>query len=297
MRWYVLVLILIGFCSKTSSLVVSNALFAKAHHKSIYRLPSSTSINKNLYTSDIQSEKESQFAEIIITPPRIKEVNLNRLVFTDDLSREFRTQYRERFQTQWQQTEITLQEMFTAYNRRVVEESQRRREFAEYILKRLTEHHVDQYIQSDPAMRTVYEVKEKLQKVEVRVNKETKLDLRYSLAGNIFDFIFVNPYFEEAKITYRMDPRSFGPTSPLVTEYRLTKAVTNKRKVQMLYEEQITTLSVFMLHNLNPQLNTFYGFSASPNAGDAITIDPLTNQPIVRMLDPIRIQAGFGWTF
>jgi hypothetical protein len=260
------------------------------------RVPASK-LDQQLYTQNIQQERNSQFAEIILIPPRVQNYNLNKLIFNDELSADFKKQYQERFQTQWQQSEITLQEMFTAYNSRVVHESQRRREFAEYIVKRLTEYHVDKYVQSDPSMKTIYEVKEKLQHVEVKVNKETKVNLNYSLSGNIMEVKFENPYLDESKIIYRMNPRSFGPTNPLLTEYRITKSLSHNKKFQLLYEEQIKIWGFFLLHNLSSRFNTFYGlnFSTLPNSQQII--DPITSQPLLRGLDPLRIQAGFGWSF
>ena len=264
---------------------------------SLLRRPSSDN-SAQLYTQDIQGERESQYTEIVLIPPQIQNLNYTHLIFNETLSKDFKRQYQERFQTQWQQSEITLQEMFTAYNSRVVLESQRRREFAEYVMKRLTEYHVDQYIQSDPSMRTLYEVKEKLQKVEVKVNQQTKLNMNYSLSGNILEIKFENPYFEESKITYRMDPRSFGPTSPLLTEYRVTKSITSDKKLQTLYEEQIKSWSFFLLHSLSPQLNTFYGLNVTTQPiSPSSLIDPITNQPLLRAQDPLRVQAGFGWAF
>jgi len=268
-----------------------------ATQMSLGRLPASES-SQELYTQNIHQERDSQFKEIILTPPRIQSsTNFNKFIFNDELSKEFKRQYQERFQTQWQQSEITLQEIFTAYNNRVVQESQRRREFAEYIMKRLTEHHVDKYVQSDPSMKTIYEVKEKLQNVEVKVNKEIKVNLNYSLSGNILEVKFENPFLDESKIIYRMNPRSFGPTTPLLTEYRITKSLSHDKKFQSLFEEQIKTWSFFLLHNLNAQFNTFYGLNFSTLISSNQTLDPITNQPLLRSKDSIRIQAGFGWNF
>jgi hypothetical protein len=276
-------------------LIILNTML-KANPIKPQRVPASK-LDQQLYTQNIQQERNSQFAEIILIPPRVQNYNLNKLIFNDELSADFKKQYQERFQTQWQQSEITLQEMFTAYNSRVVHESQRRREFAEYIVKRLTEYHVDKYVQSDPSMKTIYEVKEKLQHVEVKVNKETKVNLNYSLSGNIMEVKFENPYLDESKIIYRMNPRSFGPTNPLLTEYRITKSLSHNKKFQLLYEEQIKIWGFFLLHNLSSRLNTFYGlnFSTLPNSQQII--DPITSQPLLRGLDPLRIQAGFGWSF
>jgi len=260
------------------------------------RFPSSIT-SPELYTQDIKAERNSQFTEVILIPPHIEENNISKFIFSNELSREFQQQYRERFQTQWQQTEITLQEMFTAYNSRVIQESQRRREFAEFIVKRLTEHHVDKFIQSDPSMKTIYDVKEKLQNVEVKVNNQTKVNMNYSLSGNILELKFETPYFEESKVIYRMNPRSFGPSAPLLTEYRLTKALSSNRKIQSLYEEQIRSWGFFMLHNITPQLNTFYGLNITTQSFRTPILDPITNQPLFRILDPVRIQAGFGWNF
>lgn len=255
-----------------------------------------------LYTNDIESERQNQFNEVILILPHIAEEQQGFQFLTATLSADFKEQYLLRYQSQWSQTEVTQLEMFTAYNRRVTEESARRREFADYMVKKLLEFHVDNFVKSDPIMRPLYEAKERFQNVEVKVNKSTKLNLKYSLVGNIFDIELENPYFVEAKITLRMNPQAFGPTSPYETEYRLTRKMDERRRVQWLYQSQTQMLSTFLVQDLNSQLNQFFGFSFSGQSG------PITSQPWQNAsnqqgqvnqleLDPFRLSAGIGWRF
>lgn len=260
----------------------------------------------DLYTNDIELERLNPFHEVILVLPSISVEPQGTPFLTATLSADFKEQYLLRYQSQWSHSEVNQLEMFTAYNRRVIEESARRREFADYMVKKLLEFHVDNFVKSDPVMRPIYEAKEKLQNVEVKVNKSIKLNLKYSLAGNIFDFELENPYFVEAKVTFRMDPQAFGPTTPFATEYRLTRKMDARRRVQWLYQSQIQTLSTFVLQDLTPQLNQFYGFSFSNYSGSVVE-QSWSNGAVNQMgqmgqmgqmeMDPFRLSAGIGWRF
>lgn len=268
---------------------ISSLDWGKQKLSSFERLPASSS---DLYTQDIRSERESQYVEVFLSLNIPKNSNFNDRIFTQDLSRDFKTQYRERFQTPRDRPEITQQEMYTAYNSRVVLDSDKRKEFAEYMIKRLTEFHVDNYVKQDPTMRPIYDAKEKLQNVEVRMGQQTKVNLKYSLAGNMLDVIVESPYMDEAKVTLLMDPRAFGPTNPNNTQVFLGKNLDKKRQLQFIYDEDLAQFGSYLAHAIGPQVSGYYGISSSNRES---TIDPETN--LVTQLDPIKASIGIGWRF
>jgi hypothetical protein len=277
------------------SFIFLNSLFSNQRS---WSSPLSSSF---LYTQDIEKEKQSEFVEVVLLEPFVPPTqDFHSLIFNARLSQEFKQQYKEQFQTQWQNSEISLHDMFNAYNHRVLNESWRRHLFAQYVIKRLGEYHFDEFIRSDPSMRPLYEAKEKLQNVELKVNQQTRFLVQYSLSGNFLDLKIDSPYFEESKITYRMNPNHFGPSTVLAREYRLTKAVTQKNKFQLLYEEQLQSWGFFLIQQRTSYINTFFGFHKTEkiqSLSSLSSIEIWAQQHLLRTLDPYRLQIGLGWSF
>ncbi len=166
------------------------------------------------YISNIEAERNERFYEVYLFIPNLrKEPSLQDMIFSP-LTKEFKEKYR-----------LTFGEIDTAsissrtqsmgginVNPVVVEqENQKRKLFAEYMTKRLLEYHVDQYMKTQPQMRPVMEVKQKIQNVKVEVTKQVRLNIQYNFAGNTADIILDNPYCD-SKFSLEMDPRAFGPT-------------------------------------------------------------------------------------
>ena len=180
------------------------------------------------YITDVQTEREQRFYEIYIftTPPPAK-ANLKDTIFNPQLSKEFRDKYRETFGQVDTDSIVYQHSDFNALdqNRGVVQQTeaqyQDRRNFANYMMKRLVEWHVDNYFKTDPTMRPVYELKDKLSHVEVTVAQEVKVNAQYNLSGNTLDVVAKNPYLDESKLSLEMNPTAFGPASVIETRIRL----------------------------------------------------------------------------
>lgn len=170
------------------------------------------------YTNDVLAEKNESYYEVFlfVTPP--EKSNLKDQIFSP-LSKEFRTRYREVFghldteSISYQPTRLSAMDVNIkmTIGTKAEAEQEKRKTFAEYMTKRLFEYHVDNYFKTQPQMRTVYEVKEKLQNVKVEVAKSVRFNMQYNLAGNIFDIILENPWLDTTKMSLEMDPKSFGP--------------------------------------------------------------------------------------
>ncbi len=173
------------------------------------------------YISDVQSEKTERFYEIyLLAPNRQSGPSLRDIIF-NPLSREFKEKYRDKF-GDLDTSSISYRNSTwggTSLNPKTLEEENlKRREFAEYMTKRLTEYHVDNYMKTQPQMRPVMQVKEKIQNVKVEVSKEVRMNIQYNFAGNTADVVLDNPWCE-SRFTVEMNPRSFGPSNP--QEFRL----------------------------------------------------------------------------
>lgn len=189
------------------------------------------------YLSDVQSEKNQRFYEIFLfrqAPPA--KSNLNEVIFNKQLSKEFREKYRERFgqvdteSIVYQPTKFSVMDENRGAVLKIERDQENRRSFGEYMMKRLIEWHVDNYFKTDPTMRPVYELKEKLSNVEVQVNEETKVNIQYNFSDNSIDFNVVNPY-AETKLTLLMDSKSFGPGPVLEEKLVVEKQVSRKLRL------------------------------------------------------------------
>ncbi len=187
------------------------------------------------YVSDVQVERSERFVEVYLySPSKSTEPTLQEQIF-NPLSQEFKSKYREQF-GQLDTESFSYQSAFTQLDENrgalpiVQAKSEKRKAFAEYMTKRLIEHHVDQYMKSKPEMRPVMEVKERIQNVKVEVTKTTRLNIQYNFAGNMVDFILDNPYCD-SKMSLEMDPRAFGPSQVLETKFWVGKGLTKTVRV------------------------------------------------------------------
>lgn len=201
------------------------------------------------YVSDVNAERSQKFHEIYIfsTPPP-KEKNLHEAIFNQKLSKEFRQKYLDKFgqvdteSIMYQKNNFNTIDSNGTISVSVETEADERKQFAEYMMKRLTEYHVDNYFKNDPTMRPIYQAKEKLSNVEVKVGNQVKLNIRYELAGNTLDLVAKNPWCD-ARLSLEMDPSAFGPSSMEEARLWLGKDISKKLRVNTnatLYEGMAT---------------------------------------------------------
>ena len=170
------------------------------------------------YTNDVESEKQERFQEVFlsVTMPS-QDKSLQEMIF-NPLATEFKERYRDRFgqvdteSLVYKQTNFGILDENTP-SEATLAENQKRRDFAEYMTRRLVEFHFDKYMRTQPQMRPVMEVKEKIQNIKVEVTKETRLNINYNFAGNILDLILDNPYCD-SRMSLEMDPKAWGPSDP-----------------------------------------------------------------------------------
>lgn len=230
------------------------------------------------YVTDTQAEREERFYEIFLfaePPPERKP--LKDVIFNPELSREFKERYRVQFgdvdteSLNYQHNDINRFDAFDnnrGFSAELVQQNGKRRDFANYMMRRLFEWHVDNYIKSEPAMRPVYELKEKMKKVEVKVNKETKLEMRYSLAGNIVEFMIENPYADSV-LEIDMDPGAVGPAPVQDQKFISRRSVGHGFTLQntLFDHDGRERFEVVKAHT--SALSTSYGVDAAYKGGDS----------------------------
>lgn len=155
------------------------------------------------YTSDIRSERRERYYEIfLLHTPRLKsEKSLQDRIFTSSLSKEFADRYEQKFGRHQAEQLMISPQQFEIYDPTTgafisaEEYTERQKSFSEYMVRRLTEFHVDNYAKSKPEVKPLYDLKEKISQVEVKVGG-VNMDVKYSLSGNFVDVNLKNPYVD-----------------------------------------------------------------------------------------------------
>lgn len=194
-------------------------------------LPRASARNED-YVSDVREERLQKQRDLVWAQRPEAETELRHRIFNVELSREFRDRYEQKFG----RTEI--ERVFQAPNRLSYyndaygvrgtpqELSDERRRFGEFMIRRLTEWHVENYAKNDPKVRPVWEAKEKISKLKVEV-ASFRFDAQYSISGNTLDIKMVNPWVE-SKITLLMNPDQFGPGPVNETLVSVFRSITPK---------------------------------------------------------------------
>lgn len=164
------------------------------------------------YLSSVTKEREQREVEIIILPPPPSDSStlLARPLVDQRLTREFQTQYELKFGRTDVERNYNLLNRVTVFEypggraESVEAHARRQRQFGEFMIRRLTEHHVDQYAKNNPDVRPLYEMKDRLANVDLKVKQGYKIKFKYSYSGNTLDARLETPYSLGTKVTFVM---------------------------------------------------------------------------------------------
>lgn len=168
------------------------------------------------YLDSVAEERHQKIEEMVLVPrPYEQEVNLKEVIFDDRLTDEFQSRYEDQFGRTEAEQIVFAPNRFDEYeyydaNATVglsvsyEEDRRNKQKFAEYMMRRLSEHHVDQYFKSKPELQSIYELKDKVSKLNVEVKQGYKVRLNYSFSGNYLDVKIENPYEIETKVRMEM---------------------------------------------------------------------------------------------
>lgn len=218
------------------------------------------------YILDLSEEQDREYVEIILPlgpPPHLPYKTWFQRIFDDDeLHREFTDRYQRQFgRTEAEQAQsvsnpfvyIDIVDPNGAVFRGTAIDAQNQRQlFAEYMVRRMFEHNVDKFVKSDPNIRTVYEIKERISKAQVSVATGYSLAVNYSFSGNTLQIRPINPYFI-FEILYQMNPQQFGPGDVLETYWRIGKDIGNKYQINSYYRQTDGIVSLVLRDQFNPR--------------------------------------------
>ena len=259
---------------------------------------------KEGYISDVVSEKYLIVYEIpMVHKPTGTGKSLNKILFDPKLTKEFKVRYEQNFGF------TDIQRNFNAPNQFAEQEYQpgvwvtpqedqdRRQAYGNYVVKRLTEHHMDLYFKSNPKVRPIYELKDKISNVDLEVSKGYKVHMRYSYSGNFLNLTLDNPYDIRSRLTLEMDPNSVGPTEILETRMNLSIDVTPVVSVSTDYTFNDGDLTLIGSRKLNKQLYaTVTGVADTRSGTGVINQDNTTTVTNLNYESEKRILVGLSWS-
>lgn len=242
------------------------------------------------YLESVQGERDIKYEDLELLPPLPNEgPTLTERIFNESLSKEFRDRYYEKFgRTEIER--IYLSPNRTTYYNDVYglkgspqEVNDERKRFGEYMLRRLAEVHVDDYMKNDPKARPLYEAKQAISNIKVEV-QQFRFDMQYGLAGNTFDLVVINPYLAKTKVQLQMDPAAFGPGQVNETLLVLGNPLTKTIEFEAQWKTSDGIASLVGRKALTPALSS------------SITLSTFTKEEGPSTRESLYL-AGLGYTF
>jgi hypothetical protein len=155
------------------------------------------------YIWDVESEKVAEPAVpmTLVVPPADDRVDWQGKIFNPQLTKEFERRYREAFgySEAEQSTAIYMNSVVSfqtqeGFSTSATEINKAQTSFGNFMINRLIEYHADNFFKSSKSLAPVYQLKERLSKVEVEVRPGYSITANYSLSANVVDVNFKNPY-------------------------------------------------------------------------------------------------------
>lgn len=248
------------------------------------------------YLASIAQEREQRDVEMVLVPAPVKneqDTVLGRPLVDSKLTKEFQAQYELKFGNTDAERIYNNSNRFAFFEypggkqENLEIHERRQQQFGNYMFRRLTEHHVDQYAKSNPDIRPVYELKDKISNVNVTVRPGYKLKLNYSYSGNYLDVRLQNPYDIATKITYQFGS-GVGPSNIERTIYSASYPLTKVTTISAFQEVDVkSSTSLVAAQRLNKTLSaTFTASRGVPVDRDIWQTSPRQN----------LVLLGFSWT-
>lgn len=242
------------------------------------------------YLETVQGERDTKYSDLELLPPLPDQgPDLRSRIFNESLSKEFRDRYYDKFG----RTEI--ERIYLAPNRTTYyndvyglkgspqEINDQRRQFGEYMVRRLVEVHVDDYLKNDPKARPIYEAKQAISNIKVEV-QSFRFDMQYGLAGNTFDIFVHNPYLATTRVRLEMDPGGFGPGPVNETLITLGNPITKSINLEAQMRTNDGIASLVGTKTITPALSS------------SITLSTFTKDQGTSTRESLYL-AGLGYTF
>ncbi|MEZ4872832.1 MAG: hypothetical protein R2827_11480 [Bdellovibrionales bacterium] len=203
------------------------------------------------YVDNVNAEFDELVEEVHpIMDPRANDPSFNEFLFTGKLIKEFRNKYEDMFgrtdEEQIRMARNRFEDMEYGPNLRVTpeEDSLRRQNYGNFVLRRLTEHHLDQYARNNEDLKQVYEVKTRLSNLDVETEQGYSFNLNFRLSDNSVHMKFMNPLEIDTRVSLYMNPDALGPSSVVERQISFNYQLNQSTSLGTYYktEDGIVTL-------------------------------------------------------
>lgn len=169
------------------------------------------------YLNEVSTERKQVVHELVWIPNNLDEGRaLQKKIFDTNLTREFQSKYELKFGVTDAQRNLDAPNRFDelTYDNGVrvtpAEDVVKKRQFGEYMTRRLVEYHLDLYLKTSETTRPVYVLKDSISNVDVQIAGGYQLNLNYSIAANQLQARLKNPKKIDAKIIAEFGGDQFG---------------------------------------------------------------------------------------
>jgi len=213
------------------------------------------------YIFDVPREHNAENKEVVLVekPSDLIKPSLHEIIFNPTLSNEFFFEYQQRFGWTEQEQNYYLTSRQGYYRNQTGQltattEDVERKRFAEYMLRRLAEYHVDNYLKTEPSMRRVYQIKQTISNVKVQVGSHFKCDVSYNYSGNNAQARCENPILNTL-VKIQMDPSQFLPTNPNEITFGIERPLSQSIFAESYYTDYEGSLKGIITKNFSPNLS------------------------------------------
>lgn len=257
------------------------------------------------YTDNVIEEKEEKIEEIVFFPkkPQINEVNLQDRIFDDKLTKEFKTRYEDLFgrtgaeQITFAPNRYGEYEFAGGLSVTFEQDLENRRIFAEYMFRRLTEYHIDQTLKNNKRTKPIYELKDRVSRIDLEVRKGYKIKFKYSFSGNFLDLTVDNPYEINSRVRMEMDPSQSVPGEVLNYIIAADKDVRPRINLAAFYETIKNQFQFVLTRTLQNSMAVSFTAQKALGGGRAGIGAQLLSVEEQRFLAPQDlVLIGISWT-
>ncbi len=209
----------------------------------------------NGYIGEVENERTEVISELaMIEAPTPLGPPLQQQIFDEKLTKDFRERYEQKFGRTEAERVYNSPNRFTYYTDLYTfrgspeEEDIEKRAYANYMVKKLAEYHLEKFMKSDPKTKSVWEAKERISQANVG-SGSFKVKARYDLVGGKADIEILNPIVE-TKATLEM-------TGPKINEsiIVLRKPITKTISAESRYKNVEGILAIIGTKAFTPYLS------------------------------------------
>jgi hypothetical protein len=241
------------------------------------------------YVFDVEKEKNQHDEPLVLIQEPAKLPQLKEKLFDEKLTKDIREQYEFRFGHSALEQSLNApasrdQSFYYRGDTTVTYDKfqQYQQSFGQYVGRRVMETQFDNFFKSEPSLKTVYQIKDKVSNpIDIQTKAGYKFKFRYNISGGSLDMELENPYHVELKAQIQ-----FKPFSELTEEETISAGY----KINKLY----TVSSYYKFYDSLVQLVGSRVITSSVSAN--VTGSTTTNDGNGPSIRQNMVLVGISWT-